>query len=161
MVKSVRSTGSARRCRHPSHVARDCHHAWGGPALRPASKKAPAPAAQASGQPVAPATAAGNEGANSSPPGDAPAEEAANGVELVSESSDLAASDGELLSGDEEVLAKASAFVLGSPSSPRSTKGWRTKEAQKDPSGFRRARQSTIFPPCLYFGPLRCPGGHR
>ena len=104
--------GVCRRCRQPGHVARDCRRAWGGPAPKPARKKAPAPAAPASGQPVAPAAAAGTEGANSSPPGDAPAEETTNDVELVSESSDSAASDGELLSGDEGVQAEASVSVL-------------------------------------------------
>ena len=129
--------GVCRRCRQPGHVARHCRRAWGGPAPKPARKKAPAPAAPASGKPVAPAAAAGTEGANSSPPGDAPAEETANDVELVSESSYSAASDGELLSGDEEILAEASVSVLGSPSSPCSTRagGRRKRKRSRQGSG--------------------------
>ena len=127
--------GVCRRCRQPGHVARNCRRAWGGPAPKPARKTAPAPAAPASGQPVAPAAAAGTEGANSSPPGDAPAEETTNDVELVSESSDSAASDGECLSGDEGVQAEASVSVLDPASSPRGTRAGRRRKRKRSRQG--------------------------
>ena len=124
-AKECPYNGKCRRCRQPGHVARQCRNAWGGPAPRPASgaQAPPAPAAPAGARPVV--DVAGSEGANASPPGDAP------DTELVAEVEFVSASDGEGDSGDAEVIAEASANVIGSLNAPRATRARRGRRRKR------------------------------
>ena len=99
--------GKCRRCRQPGHVARDCRSAWGGPAPRPTRTRAAACEAPAAAPAVAPPADVGAEGANSGPLGAAPVVEVSE-----AEVGESTPADEEMCSGDEEVLANASAAAL-------------------------------------------------
>ena len=133
----VSVNGVCRRCRQPGHVARECQRAWGGPTPgRPRSQ------AQASAEPSASGPAANAEDVGSSSPGDNSEMEVADSPLTVSVGADSSPpgsaplpeavdeSVGDVLSGDEEVIAAASAVVIGSLSSPRRT---RKRKPRADP----------------------------
>ena len=142
-AKECSYNGKCRRCRQPGHVARQCRNAWGGPAPRPASgaQAPPAPAAPTGARPVG--DVAGSEGANASPPGDAP------DTELVAEVEFVSASDGEGDSGDAEVIAEASANVIGSLNAPRATRARRGRRRKRKvpPSADADAAAKALKPP--------------
>ena len=142
-AKECPCNGKCRRCCQPGHVTRQCRNAWGGPAPRPASgaQAPPAPVAPTGARPVV--DVAGSEGANASPPGDAP------DTELVAEVEFVSASDGEGDSGDAEVIAEASATVIGSLYAPRGTSARRGRRRKRkvSPSADADAAAKVQKPP--------------
>ena len=130
-AKDCPMNGKCRRCRQPGHVARDCRSAWGGPAPRPTRTRAAACEAPAAVPAVAPPADVGAEGASSGPPGAAPVVEVSE-----AEVSESTSADEEMCSGDEEVLANASAAVIGSLSAPRRPRA----------SKCRRRKKITVVP---------------